>query len=182
MARGYRGREELTAERFVPHPYSQAAGARLYRTGDVGRYLASGDLEYQGRADNQVKVRGYRIELGEIEAALREHEAVRDAVVVVQTDESGHKRLVGYLISRDGEELVSSQLRSYLGEQLPEYMVPGLYVWLKQWPVTSNGKVDRRALAEMEGGIGVSREQGYEPPRNLVEEELAGIWREVLGV
>src|SRR6185503_18035852 len=144
LARGYGGRAELTAERFVPHPYSLEAGARLYRTGDVGRYLESGALEYQGRVDNQVKVRGYRIELGEIEAALRQHEAVSDAVVVVQEDENGHKRLVSYLISKDGEEIVSSQLRSDLGERLPEYMVPGMYVWLKQWPVTSNGKVDRR--------------------------------------
>src|SRR5438045_3782487 len=98
LARGYWGRAELTAERFVPHPYSREAGARLYRTGDVGRYLETGELEYQGRVDHQVKLRGYRIELGEIEAALRQHEAVRDAVVVVQEDESGHKRLVSYVV------------------------------------------------------------------------------------
>src|SRR6185503_6764921 len=102
-ARGYGGRAELTAERFVPHPYSLAAGARLYRTGDVGRYLESGALEYQGRVDNQVKVRGYRIELGEIEAALRQHEAVSDAVVVVQEDENGHKRLVSYVVPVRGQ-------------------------------------------------------------------------------
>ena len=181
LARGYRGRAELTAERFVPHPYSQEAGARLYRTGDIGKYLPDGKLEYEGRRDEQVKVRGYRIELGEIEAALREHEAVRDAVVVVQEDEKGHKRLVGYLIGREGQEVAGSELRQHLGERLPEYMVPGHHVWLKQWPLTSNGKVDRRALALLKNTED-KREQDYVAAHTPVEEKLVGIWEEVLGV
>jgi acyl-coenzyme A synthetase/AMP-(fatty) acid ligase len=181
LARGYRGRAELTAERFVPHPYSREAGARLYRTGDVGKYRPDGRLEYEGRRDEQVKVRGYRIELGEIEAALREHEAVSDAVVVAPAGESGHKRLVAYLISREGAEPSGGELRTYLGERLPEYMVPGNHVWLKQWPLTSNGKVDRRALAQLEGGE-LKREQGYAAPRTDVEAVLARIWSEALRV
>jgi amino acid adenylation domain-containing protein len=182
LSRGYQGRAELTAERFIPHPYSTESGERLYRTGDVGRYLPSGEIEYVGRVDYQVKVRGYRIELGEIEAALREHEAVREAVVVAEEDERGHKRLVGYLISTEGQSVAGSELREHLGQRLPEYMVPGQYVWLKQWPVTANGKVDRRALAQVEAAGGGSTEQGYTEPRTEVEEVLARIWEEVLGV
>src|SRR6185436_20567643 len=181
LARGYRGRAELTAERFVPHPYSAAAGARLYRTGDIGKYRPDGRLEYEGRSDEQVKVRGYRIELGEIEAALREHEAVSEAVVVVQADESGHKRLVAYVIGSDGQEGGSGELRQHLGERLPEYMVPGHQVWLKQWPLTSNGKVDRRALALLQHTES-KREQQFVAARTPSEEKLAGIWEEVLGV
>jgi amino acid adenylation domain-containing protein len=183
LARGYCGRAELTAERFIPHPFSSVSGERLYRTGDVGRYLPTGVIEYVGRVDYQVKVRGYRIELGEIESVLREHEAVREAVVVAEEDERGHKRLVGYLISTDEQSVAGSELREHLGERLPEYMVPGQYVWLKQWPVTANGKVDRRALAQVgEAAAGGTREQGYAEPRTEVEEVLAGIWEEVLGV
>jgi len=181
LARGYRGRAELTAERFVPHPYSAVAGARLYRTGDIGKYRPDGRLEYEGRSDEQVKVRGYRIELGEIEAALREHEAVSEAVVVVQADESGHKRLVAYVIGSDGQEGGSGELRQHLGERLPEYMVPGHQVWLKQWPLTSNGKVDRRALALLQHTES-KREQQFVAARTPSEEKLAGIWEEVLGV
>jgi amino acid adenylation domain-containing protein len=182
LARGYRGRAELTAERFIPHPYSTERGQRLYRTGDIGKYGADGEIEYAGRVDNQVTVRGYRIELGEIEAALREHEAVREAVVVAQEDERGHKRLVGYLIGTGEEQMSGGEMREHVGERLPEYMVPGQYVWLRQWPVTANGKVDRGGLAQLEGATEAERERGYVGARTEVEAVLAGIWEEVLGV
>src|ERR1043166_2897463 len=142
VGRGYLKRAEITAEKFVPDPFSAVGGERLYRTGDVVRWRSDGELEFIGRVDEQVKVRGFRIELGEIEVALKEHENVSDCVVVAQEDETG-KRLVAYVVS---EELSSSELRQYLKERLPEYMVPAVFVSLEQLPLTVNGKVDRKAL------------------------------------
>ncbi|HET6345278.1 MAG TPA: AMP-binding protein, partial [Myxococcota bacterium] len=146
LARGYWGRARQTAERFVPDEFSGEAGRRLYRTGDVVRGLSGGVLEFLGRRDEQVKVRGFRIELGEIEAALGGHDGVREAVVVVSEDEGGEKRLVAYVVGQDGEEASSSELRSYLKEKLPEYMIPSQFVRLAEMPLTPSGKVDRRAL------------------------------------
>src|ERR1043166_8665850 len=177
VGRGYLKRAESTAEKFVPDPFSTVGGERLYRTGDVVRWGSDGELEFIGRVDEQVKVRGFRIELGEIEVALKEHENVSDCVVVAQEDETG-KRLVAYVVWTT-TELSSSELRQYLKERLPEYMVPAVFVSLEQLPLTVNGKVDRKALpaAELSG----VREE-YVGPRNAVEEELCLIWSAVLKV
>ncbi|HEV2733228.1 MAG TPA: condensation domain-containing protein, partial [Longimicrobiaceae bacterium] len=178
LARGYLGRPELTAERFVPDPFSREAGARLYRTGDRARWLADGALEYLGRIDLQVKVRGFRIEPGEVEAALEAHPRVREAVVVARQDAPGESRLVGYVVPAAGEEVTPGGLRAHLQGSLPEYMVPSAFVVLDALPLTPSGKVDRRALPEPE----VWREEEHEAPRTPGEELLAGIWAEVLGV
>jgi amino acid adenylation domain-containing protein len=168
LARGYWGRAELTAERFVPNPFSD--GERLYRTGDEVRYGADGRLEYFGRLDHQVKVRGYRIELGEVEEALARHESIADCVVVVRDEQ-----LVAYVVATT--ELLVTELREYLSASLPGYMIPGMFVELAALPLTPNGKVDRKALPEP-GTVEMAGE--YVAPRTAVEELLAGIWREVL--
>src|SRR5829696_941897 len=182
LARGYWRQPELTAEKFVPHPFSERAGARLYRTGDLARYLADGRVEFLGRRDQQVKLRGYRIELGEVEAVLRSQSGVQDAVVVVQEGAGGEKRLVGYVVRDEGAGAVTmSEWRSRLSEQLPEYMIPALVMELRELPLTANGKVERRALPEPDGArpeLGTS----YEAPRNEVEAELCRIWAGVLGL
>src|ERR1051326_8651173 len=144
--RAYGGQAGQRAEGFVPHAYGREGGERLYRTGDVGRYLADGNIEYLGRVDEQVKVRGYRIELGEVEAALREHEAVRECVVVAREDAGGDKRLVAYFVAADGEGPTAGELRGFVGRRVPEYMVPSAFVPVQGWPLTPSGKVDRRAL------------------------------------
>jgi amino acid adenylation domain-containing protein len=178
LARGYQGRAELTAERFVPHPYSTEVGARLYRTGDLARYRSGGELEYVGRVDHQVKVRGYRIELGEIEAALRGSDQVREAVVVVRGTEAA-QQLVAYIVAEDGP-VTSSELRAQLLGQLPEYMMPGQYVLLERLPLTPSGKTDRRALPAIDVGHGLAA--SYVAPRGPDEEILAGIWTRLLQV
>ncbi|MEW5931246.1 MAG: amino acid adenylation domain-containing protein, partial [Gemmatimonadota bacterium] len=178
VARGYLGRPELTAERFVPDPHRGVAGARLYRTGDVGRRRADGEVEFLGRSDFQVKVRGYRVELGEIEAVLRGHPQVRDAVVLLREDAPGQQRLAAYVVPEVGAELAAGRLRAHAAEQLPEYMVPGAYVVLEQLPTTANGKIDRRALPAPER----TADEAHAAPRSLGEELLAGIWAEVLGM
>ncbi|MDB4951422.1 MAG: putative non ribosomal peptide synthetase protein, partial [Gemmatimonadetes bacterium] len=178
VARGYLCRAALTAERFVPDAFGGEPGARLYRTGDVVRWLADGRLDFVGRDDAQVKVRGFRVEPGEIEARLREHAGVREAVVLVREDVPGDRRLVAYCAA-DGAVEVDS-LRAYLAERLPEYMVPAAYVRLAALPLTPSGKLDRGALPAPEGEAYVS--PGYEPPANETEEALAAIWAEVLRV
>jgi amino acid adenylation domain-containing protein len=184
LARGYYGRAGLTAERFVPHPYGREAGARLYRTGDIGRYRADGVIEYLGRRDYQVKVRGYRIELGEVEEALRGHAGIREGVVLALGEAGRHKSLVAYYTRSEGApEVGSEELRAYLEERLPEYMVPGRYVAVERMPLTANGKVNRRALAEMKSDVSAAQaEEKEERARTEVEEALAKIWGEVLGV
>jgi acyl-CoA synthetase (AMP-forming)/AMP-acid ligase II len=152
LARGYHNQAALTAEKFIPDPFSAQPGARLYRTGDLVRYLADGSIDFLGRLDEQVKVRGYRIELGEIEAILRQYSRVKDAVVVVQDDVTGQKRLVGYLVSEDGATLTSSELRQHLSNKLPDYMLPSFFVTLEELPLTPNGKVNRKAL--LVNGVG----------------------------
>ncbi|WP_347257370.1 amino acid adenylation domain-containing protein [Methylocaldum sp.] len=184
IARGYHGRPQLTAERFLPDPFSPIAGTRLYRTGDRARYRADGALEFLGRIDHQVKIRGYRIELGEIEARLLAHSKVREAVVLVREDRPADKRLVAYLVLRDGTDatgeadLVIESVRASLKAGLPEYMVPAAYVVLKILPQTPNGKVDREALPAPEFGHAFTAR--YVPPRTADEELLARIWAEVL--
>jgi amino acid adenylation domain-containing protein len=172
-ALGYLGRPELSAARFVPDPWG-SAGSRLYRSGDLGRYLASGEVKHLGRADFQVKVRGFRIELGEIAAALGGHPRVREAVVVLHQD-----MLVGYWVARQGEAPEVSALREHLRAELPEHMVPARLIRLDRLPLTAHGKIDRRALPVPEGR---EREGEYLPPRTPTEEMLTAIWSRVLDV
>jgi amino acid adenylation domain-containing protein len=182
LARGYLNRPELTAQRFIPDPFGGTEGGRLYRTGDLARRLSNGDVEYMGRADHQVKIRGFRIELGEIESALLRFPGVREAVVVVR-DEGAQKRLLAYLVgdADDGEQLRANQLRSYLKKELPEYMVPSLYVMLKRLPLTTNGKVDRQALAaKFNNGVRIETGASFAAPRTPAENVLAVIWQQVL--
>ena len=177
VARGYLNRADLTAARFVRHPFDTDTNARLYRSGDVGRWLADGTLDYLGRNDDQVKVRGFRIELGEIEAALAGAEGVREAVVLAREDRAGDKRLVAYYVGESGDPRT---LREYARSRMPEYMAPSAYVHLERFPLTPNGKLDRRALPEPadEG----ARAGEYEAPRGELEQTLAQIWSDVLRV
>jgi hypothetical protein len=180
LARGYRNRPGLTAERFVPDPFGAEPGARLYRTGDVARWRADGQLEYLGRADDQVKVRGYRVELGEIESALLEQPGVAEAVVAAREDAPGDRRLVAYVVGEGGRQVAASALRAALAARLPDYMVPGAVVQLERVPLTPSGKVDRRALPEPDAA---ALERGaYAAPRTVVEELVAEIWAGVLRV
>ena len=178
LARGYLGRPDLTAERFVPDPWGR--GARLYRTGDLARRRPTGEIEFLGRIDHQVKVRGFRVELGEIEAALAAHPAVREAVVVAQGDGAG-RRLAAFIVPAGGERGLREPLRAHLRDRLPEYMVPAVFVEVDGFPLTPSGKVDRRALAAGGPAPGEATAAG-EAPRNPFEELLAGIWTEVLGL
>ncbi|HET6978727.1 MAG TPA: amino acid adenylation domain-containing protein [Pyrinomonadaceae bacterium] len=184
LAYGYLNRPDLTAEKFVPNPFSLEPGARMYRTGDLTRYTPHGDVEFLGRLDQQVKIRGYRIEPGEIEAVLRQHPQVRSGLIAVREDEPGGQRLVAYVVPQPGAEENSfsvSTLRRYLKENLPEYMVPSAFVMLKALPRLPNGKVDLRALPAPEAAR-PELEQQYASPRTPVEEVLASIWSEILGV
>jgi len=180
LARGYLRRGDLTAEKFVPDPFAKEAGGRLYRTGDVGRYLGDGTIEYVGRKDEQVKVRGYRIELGEVEAVLAQHPRVEGCAVVVREDEPGDKRLVGYVVWSGGEAGRVEELKEHLRGKLPEYMVPSAFVVLDELPLSANGKLDRRGLPVPERGGDGGR--GYEEPVGEVERAVAGVWGEVLKV
>jgi amino acid adenylation domain-containing protein/non-ribosomal peptide synthase protein (TIGR01720 family) len=189
LARGYHGRPELTAERFVPNPFG-TPGSRLYRTGDLARWREHGVIDYFGRSDHQVKIRGFRIELGEIEARLLMHSMIREAVVIAREDRPGDKRLVAYLVKDDGcsplslegkgegAEVHDEPLRAWLRETLPEYMLPSAFLFLDALPLTPNGKLDRKALPAPERDALDSR---FAPPRNEVEATLARIWSEVLG-
>ncbi|MFL6253470.1 MAG: amino acid adenylation domain-containing protein [Pyrinomonadaceae bacterium] len=180
LARGYLGRAELTAERFIPNPFADEPGARLYQTGDVARRMPGGAVEFLGRADQQVKIRGFRIELGEIEAALARHTAVREAVVVVRADATGETRLVAYWTPADAAQMrLNGELRTFLRESLPDYMLPSAFVQLEAMPLTPNGKLDRRSLPAPEQTRAAS-ERPYVAPRTPVEERLAGIWSELL--
>ncbi|MBW4575235.1 MAG: amino acid adenylation domain-containing protein [Aphanothece sp. CMT-3BRIN-NPC111] len=179
VARGYLNRPELTAEKFIFNPFSNFPGARLYKTGDLARYLPTGDMEYLGRIDNQVKIRGFRIELGEIEEVLSQHPTVQKTVVVAQEDELSNKRLVAYVIPNLEQTTSISELQSFLKERLPEFMVPSAFVLLKELPLTSNGKVDRKALPTPEQ-VRPDLAATFVAPRNQTEEAIAQIWVEVL--
>jgi amino acid adenylation domain-containing protein len=181
VARGYLNRPDLTAERFLADPFSSDPGARLYKSGDLARYLANGDIEFLGRNDFQVKLRGFRIELGEIEARLAEHPAIRDAVVLAREESPGEKRLVAYYTtSIDSPVAGAEELRSHLSSCLPDYMVPAAYVALETLPLTANGKLDRKSLPAPAGAACAAR--GYEPPEGELETALAAIWAGMLGV
>jgi len=183
LARCYWNRPEITGEKFLPNPYGKRSGERLYRTGDVGRYVRDGEIEYRGREDHQVKVRGYRIELGEIERTLEQSGWIREAVVVVREEVPGDKRLVGYVVIDGGEEEEKEpkRLRNYLKEKLPDYMIPSAIVALEKMPLTANGKLDRKALPRP-WQEPVKSEASFIPPRTLIEEMVAGLFEEVLGL
>ncbi|MES3041772.1 MAG: amino acid adenylation domain-containing protein, partial [Pseudomonadota bacterium] len=176
VGRGYLNRAELTAERFVDDPFH---GGRMYKTGDLAKYRADGNIEFLGRNDFQVKIRGFRIELGEIEAKLAEHPGIKEAVVLAREDSPGDKRLVAYYTQTDSE-VSTETLRAHLAISLPEYMVPVAYVLLAQLPLNPNGKLDRRAFPAPDGHAYASR--GYEAPQGEVETRLAQIWAELLAV
>lgn len=179
LARGYFGKPDLTARRFVPNPFSHEPGARLYRTGDIGRYLADGNIEFLGRTDDQVKLRGYRIEVGEIEATLKLHEQVADAVVVIKHDSSGDRRLVAYYVRQDGLSSNLSDMRSFLKERLPSYMVPSIFVRLDAMPLTSNGKVNKPGLPEPKIHDSHS-DTDFIAPSNNLERTIAEVWQDCL--
>jgi acyl carrier protein len=188
---GYRHDPALTALRFLPNPFGENGpvpflpGERLYKTGDLVRYRADGAIEYLGRIDHQVKLRGFRIELGEIEALLMDHPAVQDSIVIAREDEPGEKRLVAYVIAASPSSItpvsLPGMLRDYLKEKLPRYMVPAAIVLLERLPLTKNGKVDRDALP-MPELLHTEREKTFVAPRTAVEQVLAGIWEDVLGL
>jgi len=177
LARGYLNHPELTEQKFIPNPFTKNPEARLYRTGDLGRFLPDGNVEFLGRADNQVKIRGVRIELGEIESVLRTHPAIHDAVVAV-SGAGGDERLIGYVVPNDSAPAVS-ELRRFVQDQLPNYMVPGSFMMLETLPLLPNGKVDRRALPAPDQAH-PDNDRAHMAPRNPMEEKLAGIMAEVL--
>ena len=173
---GYLNQPELTAERFLPNPFSSDPQARMYRTGDLARYWPGGEVEFLGRGDDQVKIRGFRIELGEIEAVLAKQAGIRQAFVMAKEDAQGDKRLVGYVVGQRESTISADELKSALRQQLPDYMVPAAIVSLPKLPLNANGKIDRQALPEPEQ----VQAKAYVGPRNAVEETVAGIWTEVL--
>ncbi|TYP15978.1 non-ribosomal peptide synthase/polyketide synthase [Xenorhabdus doucetiae] len=178
VARGYLNRPELTAERFHRDPFSADPQARMYKTGDLGRWRPDGNIDYLGRNDFQVKLRGFRIELGEIEARLMQCDGVREAVVLAREDEPDQKRLVAYLLPREGCELIPAELRQQLTQHLADYMLPSAFVVLDTFPLTPNGKLDRRAFPAPDSSAVVTRD--YEPPQGQIETDLAQIWQELL--
>ena len=179
LARGYRGRPELTQERFIPHPFSPDPLAKLYRTGDLARYRPDGRIVHLGRMDNQVKIRGFRIELGDIEAALSRHQAVRQAVVTAREDQQGIKQLVAYVVCQDGLVPSQADLRSYLHAQIPDYMVPSLFVFLTELPLTANNKVDRKALPPPDSAPPTTA--GHVRPTDRMDVQMAVLWQQVFG-
>jgi acyl carrier protein len=181
VARGYVMRPDMTAEKFIPDPFGGEAGARLYKTGDLARYLTSGEIEYLGRIDHQVKIRGFRIELDEIQSLLNLHPAIRDSVVALHQAHDQDKRLVAYVVAEAGREVQVAEVRAYLKEKLPDYMVPAAFVTLDAMPLSPNGKIDRRMLPspdEAEHGVAAI----YVAPRTPLEESIAQAWQDALGV
>lgn len=181
LAQQYYNRPDLTAEKFIPDPFSQQLGARLYRTGDLVKWLPDGQIEFMGRIDQQVKIRGFRIELGEIESLLRKHHGVQDAAVIAREDQPGVKRLVAYIVPDEDHPATNAELRSYLLEKLPDYMVPGIFMRLEALPINPNGKLDRKALPVPDQSR-PELEKAYVPPRTKFEEALAKMWQEILGI
>jgi len=180
LARGYLHRPELTAEKFIPNPFSKEKGARMYKTGDLARYLPDGNIEFLGRIDNQVKIRGFRVELGEIEAVLVQHPSVVEAIVIARKDQLDDKQLVAYVVFRKRSSVTNHEMRNFLRQKLPDYMTPSAFVMMDSLPLTPSGKIDRRALpapdVERPGA-----EDFSVAPRSPIEEVVAGIWCEILG-
>jgi amino acid adenylation domain-containing protein len=181
LSRGYLNRPDLTAERFIPNPFSDEPGARLYKTGDLARYLSDGNIEFLGRMDHQVKIRGFRVELGEIEAVLGQHAAVRETVVVARGDLHGAKSLVAYVVLNREPAVLINELRHFVKRKLPEYMAPSTFVVLDALPLASNGKVDRGALP-LPDPTKFETERIFMSPRTSTEKVLAGLWAEILGL
>jgi amino acid adenylation domain-containing protein len=180
LARGYLNRSDLTKEKFIPNPFSNDRQARLYKSGDLARYLPNGNIEYLGRIDRQVKLRGFRIEIGEIEAAIYQHPEIREAVVIVREDRQDDKRLVGYVVSQS-TDISALELRNLLKAKLPDYMIPSAFVVLEKFPLTANGKIDRRALPAPDTSSYI-QDRCYQPPGTPTEEVVAAVWLEILGV
>ncbi len=181
LARGYLNHPDLTAEKFVPDPFSRAAGERLYRSGDLVKYHADGNIEFLGRKDNQVKIRGFRIELGEIEAALAGHPSVREAKIIARNDIAQDIRLVAYLVSENSKTAGTEVLQNFLRKSLPEYMIPSIFMVLEQMPLTPNGKIDRKALPRPDNSA-AGRDTAYLAPRNQIEEKIVEISSKILGI
>ncbi len=180
VARGY-NQPELTAEKFIPNPFKDEPGARLYRTGDLARYLPDGNIEFIGRIDHQVKIRGFRIELKEIESVLIQHPGVQQVVVLIREDEPGNKYLVSYILPNQESPATVRDLRRFLKEKLPEYMIPSAFILLETLPLTPNGKVDHQALPVLDTAR-PELEETFVPPKTHTEKILAEIWKQVLGV
>jgi amino acid adenylation domain-containing protein len=180
VASGYFNRPELTIEKFIPNPYSDDADARLYKTGDLARYLPDGNIEYLGRIDDQVKIRGFRIELGEVEAAISKHSSISQVTVVDREDKPGNKQIVAYVVLQSDQEISSNEIRIFLKGKLPDYMVPAMVVCLDELPLTPNGKIDRKALPTPD--FTQLQAEEYVAPRNEIEKSLAEIWAQVLGL
>ncbi|MCB0726366.1 MAG: amino acid adenylation domain-containing protein, partial [Ignavibacteriae bacterium] len=180
LARGYLNAEDLSKQKFIPNPYLNKSGERIYRSGDLGKWHPDGRMEYLGRIDEQVKIRGFRIELGEIESVVLESGLVKNTVVIAKEDKHGIKSLIGYVVGNDSETFDKQKLIAYLKSKLPEYMVPLLWVELDELPLTSNGKIDRKALPDPDVSELTSNE--YAPPTNEIEGALVGIWQELLNV
>jgi len=181
LARGYLNRPDLTAERFIPDPFSVEPGARIYRTGDRARYLADGQIEFLGRIDDQVKLRGFRIELGEIETTLNGAPDVQHAIVLVREDQSGEKRLVAYVVAGGEHKPTVEELRDFLRERLPAFMIPALFVLLDDWPLTPNGKIDRKQLPEPQGER-PHLKTTFVAPKTELEQRMCTLWQEALGI
>jgi acyl-coenzyme A synthetase/AMP-(fatty) acid ligase/acyl carrier protein len=180
LARGYLHQPELTAEKFISNPFASRPRGHLYKSGDQARYLSDGNIEFLGRLDQQIKIRGFRIELGEIEAVLMQHPAIREVVVIVREDVPGEKRLVAYPILHSGvNEPTTSELRNFVGKQMPEYMVPSAFVFLTEYPLTSNKKIDRKVLPEPDKNR-PELEREFVAPRNEIEEGIARIFTNIL--
>jgi acyl carrier protein len=177
LARGYLNQPELTAEKFITHSLDGAAAKRWYKTGDLARFLSDGNIECLGRMDNQAKIRGYRVELGEIESVLAQHPAIRHTVVLARENTAGDKRLVAYVVAPP--DTPPNELRSFLKQKLPEYMVPSALVFLNEVPLSANGKVDRKALPQPDQ-TRPELDEGFAAPRTPVEEILANVWASVL--
>jgi acyl carrier protein len=182
VTRGYLDRLALTGATFIPNPFSVEPGARLYKTGDLARFLFEGNIEFLGRLDDQLKIRGFRIEIGEVEAVLRSHKSIQEAIILARNDIPGGPQLVAYVVlNQIPIAPLVSELRNYLAQRLPNYMVPSIFVRLNELPLTPNGKVDRRALP-IPNEV-TSRWQGSPvPPRTPIEEVVADIWADVLGI
>lgn len=180
LARGYLNRPELTAQKFIPHPFSNQLGARLYKTGDLVRYLPDGNIEFLGRTDEQVKSRGFRIEIGEIEAVLSQHPEVKETAIAAREDVSGDKRLVAYVVARQQSAPTTSDLRRFLSEKLPPYMIPAVFVQIAALPLTPSGKLDRRSLPVP--SVRTELEVAHAMPQTEVEQAIATVWQQVLNI
>jgi acyl carrier protein len=179
LARGYLNRPDLTAEKFILSPFNNEPGSRLYKSGDLVRYLPDGNIEFLGRFDHQVKIRGFRIELGEVETVLKKHPAINEAIVLSREDVPGDKRLVAYLVLNRKPDPTTTELRNFLKECLPDYMVPSAFFFMDAFPLNPNGKIDRHALP-VPDSFRPDLEKVYVAPRTEMERTIAAIWQEVL--